>query len=142
LQIVLAMIEAERVDHRLLLEDPLDAVRRWSHDPTLAATALTCSGQRLTAVEHQRRFFERAKEFVDGGACDGIVPDAAHLLEVWDETLTLLEAKDLPALATRLDWALKLSLLERVRRERGLGWNHAAMRHLDQLYASLDPDEG
>ena len=35
LQIVLAMIEAEFINVNLLLDDPLEAVGRWSHDPTL-----------------------------------------------------------------------------------------------------------
>jgi proteasome accessory factor A len=34
MQIVLAMIEAGRIKPGLALEDPLDALLRWSHDPT------------------------------------------------------------------------------------------------------------
>ena len=39
MQIVLAMIEAGCVDRTLLLESPLLALRRWSHDPELRACA-------------------------------------------------------------------------------------------------------
>lgn len=41
MQIVLAMIEAERFDQALILDDPVGAVITFSHDPTLAARART-----------------------------------------------------------------------------------------------------
>src|SRR4026208_2376933 len=49
MQIVLAMIEAERIKPGLALEDPLDALLRWSHDPTLHARARLTSGRQITA---------------------------------------------------------------------------------------------
>jgi hypothetical protein len=39
MQIILAMIEAEQIDPRLLPEDPVGAVQQWSHDPALRARA-------------------------------------------------------------------------------------------------------
>ena len=61
---------------------------------------------------------------MDQGRCDGIVPEARRIVELWDDTLTKLEARDLDALSTRLDWALKLSMLERARARRpDLAWN-------------------
>jgi len=51
MQIVLAMIEAGRVNPELILDNPLEAVQRWSHDPSLRAGAELIGGQQLTAVE-------------------------------------------------------------------------------------------
>jgi proteasome accessory factor A len=39
MQILLAMLEAERINPQLILDDPVDAVVRWSHDPTRRAAA-------------------------------------------------------------------------------------------------------
>jgi proteasome accessory factor A len=137
------MLEAEAVESGWLLEDPLAALKAWSRDPGLAACASTCDGRRLTVVELQRVYFERARHFVACGGCEGTVPHAEEILAHWDETLTLLERRDLPALARRLDWAIKLAVLERARAARpGMEWTHPALKHLDLLYGSLDHEEG
>jgi hypothetical protein len=143
MQIILAMIEAEHVNQRLMLDDPLHAVRMWSHDPGLTAKARLFAGGDLTAVELQYHYLEEATQFVAAGGCDDIVPDAQRILEVWADTLGMLETRDMPALSRRLDWALKLSVLEGVMDEHPqLDWKHPALKRLDHLYSSLDSEEG
>jgi hypothetical protein len=143
MQIILAMIEAERVNRRLILDDPLFAVRTWSHDPGLTKKARLFSGGQLTAVELQRRYLDEASRFVASGGCDDIVPHAGEIVDMWAETLALLEARDMPALSRRVDWALKLSVLEGVKAEHPeLDWSHAALKRLDHNYANLDTEEG
>jgi proteasome accessory factor A len=139
------MIEAEFVNLNLILEDPVGALGRWSHDPTLRAKSALCSGHRLTATELQLLFYEEAARFVAAGRCDGIVPRAEEIFELWGDTLAKLEARNMPALSRRLDWALKLSLLERALGEHpelSGDWSHPAIKRLDLVYSSLDPDEG
>jgi proteasome accessory factor A len=143
MQIILALLEAERVPAGLILDDPLEAVVRWSHDPTLATHARLGSGRRVTAVELQLEFLGEARRFAARGGLDGIVPRAAVILDLWEDTLAKLQARDLAALAPRLDWVLKHELLARARAQRpGLDWNAPQMKQLDLLYASLDPAEG
>ena len=143
MQIVLAMLEAERVNPRLILEDPVDAVVRWSHDPTLAARASTVSGTALTAVELQLLFLEEAQQFVAAGGCDGIVPRAADILALWEDTLVKLEDEDVTALTARLDWVLKFRILQRALQQRPrLTWASPEIKHLDHLFGSLDHKEG
>jgi hypothetical protein len=153
MQIVLAMIEAERVDMDLdlLLEDPVDAVHGWSHDRTLRTTARTLSGAELTAIELQQRIAAEARRFVEAGGCDGLVPQAREIVDVWEDTLakleTLANGRDpeaaLAALAPRLDWALKFRLLSQCLAEQPeLTWQSPEIRYLDQIYGSLDPEEG
>ncbi len=142
-QLVLAMLEAGRVDPTLALDDPLDALHRWSHDPGLETRAAMVDGSELTAVEVQFRFLEQARRFADSGACRGIVPHADDILAWWEDTLGQLERRDWPELARRLDWVLKLSLLQRAVQVRPeLDWSAPAIKHLDHLYSSLDPAEG
>ena len=139
LQIILAMIEAGCVCSELILEDAVEAVWRWSHDPALHTRVALASGRMLTAVELQLEFFETASRFVAAGGCDGIVPEAETILALWGDTLQKLAARDFAALARRLDWVLKLQILERVRAQRsGLDWSSPQLKHLDFMYASLD----
>lgn len=143
MQIGLAMLEAERVDADLALDDPLTALTQWGHDVTLKAKARLLSGAGLTAIEMQRRILESAQRFADAGGCDGIVPRATEILALWDETLRLLEAGDLLALARHLDWALKLTILtDALRQYPNLNWTSPEIRYLDQIYANVDPAEG
>lgn len=143
LQIVAAMIEAEWVSPELIVDDPVEAVVGWSHDPTLRSKARLASGRRVTAVELQLLFLEQARQFVAAGGCAGVVPEAESILALWESTLELLRHGDVEALARRLDWALKWLILGRaVERNPGLGWDSPELKHLDLLYSSLDPSDG
>lgn len=143
MQVLLAMIEADRVNPNLILDDPLDAVLRFSHDPDLKARAAMAEGGQSTALELQFRFLEEARRFVEQGGCDGRVPRAVEILALWEDTLMKLRAGDFPSLARRLDWVLKLLILDRVMREQpALNWSAPEIKHLDHMYSSLDPQEG
>ena len=138
MQIILAMIEAERIHPGLILDDPLDAIRRWSHDPGLTTRAKMITGRQLTAVELQMRFFEEARAFVQEGGCDGYVPDARQILELWGDTLKKLARRDFPALASRIDWVLKSTLLERAMEQHpSWTWESPELKTLDLMYGSL-----
>lgn len=143
LQIILAMMEARCVDPGLLLDDPVAAAIGWSHDPSLRRRLSLASGVDVTAVELQLRFCEQARDFVESGRCEGIVPDADFILELWSDTLEKLHRGNLAALAGRLDWVLKLSMLQQAMQSRGVhDWASPMVRHLDQVYSSLDPQQG
>jgi Pup amidohydrolase len=141
MQIVLAMLEAEHCDPALLLDDPVDAVVQISHDPTLKGCVALTSGMRLTAIELQERFLEHARRFAATVSFDGVVPRAAEIMDLWEDTLVRLKAGDLMYLAPRLDWVMKLMTLERVLdHSPELDWNSPEIKVLDHLYSSLDED--
>ncbi len=143
LQIITAMIEAERINPSLLLDDPVAAVVQWSHDPTLSARARLADGRELTAVEHQQLIWEDASRFVADGGCHEIVPDAERIVAMWGGVLEKLAANNLAALAGSLDWVLKLASLERAMSQHPrLCWNSPELKLLDHLYSSLDPTDG
>src|SRR2546425_571092 len=143
MQLLLACLEAERVNPDLLLDDPVAAVVQWSHDPTLRARARMASGKALTAVELQLRFLEEAQRFAASGGFDDVVPRAGDILALWADTLEKLRAGDVMGLASRLDWVLKFRILQRAMQQQpGLTWASSEIKHLDHLYASLDPAEG
>jgi len=141
MQLVLAMAEAGAVDPGLILDDPLGALRSFSHDVSLEARSRLASGEELTAVELQFRFLDAAQRFAAGGGFDAAVPRAAEILDNWGETLRLLQAGDWAELVPRLDWVMKRAILERVIEQRpGLTWQSPEIHHLDHIYASLGAD--
>ncbi len=142
-QIILAMIEAEYINPNLLLDDPVEALTCFSHDPTLKARALTVGGKYLSALELQSLFLEDALRFVSVGGCDGIVPRAGEILHLWEDTLQKLRNREFAALSRRIDWVLKLQIIARaLEQQPELSWNSPQILYLDQLYSSLEDSEG
>lgn len=143
LQIILSLLEAGWVDADLMLEEPLQALTTWNHDPELRARARLLGGERLTAVALQRRFLALAQRFAATGALQGAVPRHAEILALWADTLDKLETRDWQALAPRLDWVLKRTIVQTaLARRPDLDWDSPEIKHLDHMYASLDPTQG
>jgi proteasome accessory factor A len=137
------MIEAEKISPHLMLEDPVLALKVWSRDPSLTARSRMCDGRAISAVELQSLFLDEAMRFVENGGCEGIVPRAGDIIELWADTLVKLRARDFPALARRLDWVLKKSIIEGVIDSHAeLDWKHPTIKRLDLVYSSLDPGDG
>jgi hypothetical protein len=47
-----------------------------------------------------------------------------------------------PGLVGRLDWVAKRSIIEQAVQRNGIAWDSAEAKHLDLMFASLDPEEG
>ena len=142
MQIVLAMLEAGNrvLPLRALLDDPVSACWQWSHDTTLTQTMETVTGDLCTALDIQRHVCDAAQAFVESGGCDGIVPDAAHIVALWRDTLDKLVAGDFGALVGRLDWVLKWAIIERATAQHpDADWSLTA-KHLDHQYSRIGDD--
>ncbi|MGY2066361.1 depupylase/deamidase Dop [Blastococcus sp. SYSU DS0619] len=137
--LVLAMIEARALPHDLALEEPVQELQAISHDPTLTHRVLLRDGRRMTAIELQRTYLERAVAFVESrGEAD---EQTADVLRRWAEVLDDLEI-DPMRLADRLDWPAKLRLLEGYRSRDGLAWGDSRLRLVDLQYSDVRPDKG
>ena len=142
-QIILAMIEADRVNPALALDDPVGALPAWSADPALLTTARLASGEEITALDLQLRFHEEALAWASHDDLEAVVPGIGAILSLWGDTLERLARRDWLVLARRLDWCAKLAILERAMAQQpGLDWSSPEIKYLDHLYAGLDPAEG
>ncbi len=141
MQLILTLMELERVNARLILDDPLAAVCAYSRDPGLRARARLIGGERMTAVELQSAYLEEARRYAVRGVFEGLVPRAEEILALWEDTLVKMAKGDLTALVPRLDWVMKLAAIERaMEQRRGLGWQSAETKMIDHLYSSLGGD--
>jgi proteasome accessory factor A len=142
MQIVLAMLESGYVNMERILDDPLEAVVHWSHGADLEKRCLLVNRESVTAVELQRGYLADARVAFEAGVLD-TVPRADEIIDLWAETLGLLAAGDLEALAGRLDWVLKLHAIEHCLSQRPeLDWDSPEIKFLEQIYSSLDPADG
>ncbi|SEL68429.1 proteasome accessory factor A [Blastococcus sp. DSM 46786] len=137
--LVLAMIEARALPPDLAIEEPVGELQAVSHDPSLTHKVRLRDGRRLTAIEVQRLYLERAERFVEArGERD---EQTADVLRQWAAVLDDLEA-DPMRLADRLDWPAKLRLLEGYRSRDGLEWNDSRLQMVDLQYSDVRPDKG
>lgn len=141
-QIVLALLEAEDIDTRCSVDDLVGAAVAWSHDPSLEHRVSLVEGGAATAIEVQQKILDHALAHHDRHGFE-TVPRADEILSLWQDTLAKLTAGDFDALVGRVDWILKQRILERALEQRGdLDWKSPELTYLDQIFASLDPDEG
>lgn len=148
-QIVLQMIEDGFFIENFTLKDPVNAIKQISAG--FHSQIDLVDGRKSTAMELQRRFLERAKEYRKVKDVPH-VPEVDSILECWAYALEGLEGlklspdfnleEDPMDLKRRLDWVLKLWLINRYRQGRNLEWDHPQLSVLDLQYHNINPREG
>ena len=123
----------------LELKDPLGAIRAISRNVQGRWLVESQEGQTIPAIDVQRAYLAAAQELLAGRD-----QETDWVLRAWEETLDDLE-RDPRRLADRLDWAIKLALLEEFLEAEGFDWETAEMELLQSLeleYHNLDPERG
>ena len=136
--IVLDMIEKGVRFDELRLAEPVRSVHRISHDPSLSHLLRLRVGRRLTALDLQWSYLERARAFADSQGADEMTTD---VLDRWESVLDRL-SRDPMLCADELDWVAKLRLLEGYRDREQLGWASPKLQLVDLQYADVRPEKG
>jgi proteasome accessory factor PafA2 len=136
--LVLAMIEAKVLSSDLTVADPVAELKAVSHDPSLSHLLRLRDGRRLTALDLQWSYLERARAFADSQGSDEMTTD---VLDRWESVLDRL-SRDPMLCADELDWVAKLRLLEGYRDREQLGWASPKLQLVDLQYADVRPEKG
>ena len=139
--LVLAMIEDKFLDADLALEAPVAELRAISHDPSCRHLVILRDGRRMTGVQLQMEYLERARKYTEDKFGADVDEMTADVLDRWESVLTRL-AEDPMQAAGELDWVAKLELLEGYRNRDGLGWNHPRLQLVDLQYSDVRPERG
>src|SRR5436190_2917682 len=139
--LVLAMIEDKFVDADLALEAPVAELRAISHDPSCRHLVILRDGRRMTGVQLQMEYLERARKYTEDKFGTDVDEMTADVLDRWESVLTRL-AEDPMQAAGELDWVAKLELLEGYRARDGLGWSHPRLQLVDLQYSDVRPERG
>ncbi|MFC5236561.1 depupylase/deamidase Dop [Pseudonocardia zijingensis] len=134
--LVLDMIESGVRFDELRLAEPVRSVHRISHDPSLKTLVELTDGRKLTALDVQRAYFEKARKHVENTMGADVDEATAEVLTLWGEVLDDL-ARDPMSTADRLDWTAKLRLLEGYRERDGLNWNSGRLALVDLQYSDV-----
>ncbi len=135
--IVLKMVEDEYLPD-LTLANPVAALHEVSRDITCRAPVRLADGRRLTAVQLQWEYLERARKYLDQGEA---APEDADVVRRWEAVLAGLEEDPL-SLHRELDWVAKYRLLEGYRERDGLAWTDPKLRLIDLQYHDVRRDRG
>jgi len=139
--LVLSMIEGGWSLPEVELANPVNAVHRISHDPTLRTTVEMADGRRCTALDIQRAYADAAAEFVADRYGDDVDEQTADVLARWIDVLDRL-AVDPMDLAGELDWPAKLRVLQGFRDRDGLAWAAPRLALVDLQYSDVRLDKG
>ncbi|HZR46586.1 MAG TPA: Pup--protein ligase [Candidatus Manganitrophaceae bacterium] len=136
--LVLSMIEDGFNVLGLELEDPVKAMREISRDLTLKKRVRLEGGKELTAIEIQRIYLEKAKEYVASEEDDEICFD---ILERWEYVLDELE-EDPQRLSREIDWITKKELITSYMDKKGCTWDDPRVAMLDLQYHDVNQNRG
>lgn len=136
--LVLSMIEEGFNVVGLELEDPVKAMREISRDLTLKKRVRLEGGKEMTAIEIQRIYLEKAKEYVASEDEDEVSYD---ILERWEYVLNELE-EDPNRLSRELDWVIKKELIGSYMERKGCGWDDARVAMMDLQYHDVNQNRG
>jgi proteasome accessory factor PafA2 len=139
--LILAMIEDKALTADLGIADPVSELKAVSHDPTLSHLIRMRDGRRLTAMDIQWAFFERARSFVDSRQGNDVDEITADVLDRWESVLDRL-GRDPMLCAGELDWVAKLRLLEGYRERESLAWASHKLQLVDLQYSDVRPEKG
>ncbi len=133
--LVLAAAEADAVA-AVHWRDPVRALSRFSHDPTLTATADTKAGQALTALDALEHHLDACVALClrEG---DVLGSDTQPVLAAWRDLVDDLR-RDPMAAADRLDWVAKWRLLQGLQNRTGADWADPRLAAVDLLWADLE----
>jgi proteasome accessory factor A len=139
--LILAMIEEKIFTGELGIADPVSELKAVSHDPTLKHLMRLRDGRRLTALDLQWAYYERARAFCDERYGADADEQTADIMDRWEGLLIKL-GDDPMTCSDELDWVAKLRLLEGYRDREKLGWNSPKLQLVDLQYADVRPEKG
>jgi proteasome accessory factor A len=147
--LVLRLLEEGALDDMPVLSSPVRALKAISAGFN-CPIGLKGHTRRSTALDVQRLYLDKARRLCE---CSDMSRDEAEILEQWELTLDGLENLEIALqtgtlvadpcnLKSKLDWVLKLWLINRVQREKGIGWDDHRSKLTDLFYHDLDPESG
>jgi proteasome accessory factor PafA2 len=139
--LVLAMIEARFLPDDLAIAEPVGELHRVSHDISLKHQVRMRDGRRLTALQIQHEYCQRARKFVEDRYGADADEQTVDILNRWESVLERL-GDDPMKCSRELDWVAKLRLLQGYRDRDRLGWGSSRLQLVDLQYADVRPDKG
>lgn len=120
------------------IDNPVEAVKEVSQDPTLKRTIKMRSGLEWTALDLQKRYLELV---LDAVADTGVQLSAVQqrVLAEWDSVLAKM-TDDVFSVATDVEWVGKYALFSRQRERLETTWDDPRIVAMDLQWGDLRPE--
>ena len=118
------------------LENPVEAIRKFSQDPTLQAEVRRKKGGMISAVDIQKVYLDQARK-----SLVNVDDETTWIMQEWERVLHDLEC-DRMNLVGKIDWVTKWWLLETFVQQENVKWDDPWLASLDLEYHNLDPERG
>ena len=93
----------------------------------------------MSALDIQREYLTRAKDFTDSRGADAV---SRRVLGLWEWALDAIGAGNLDAIAREIDWVIKYQLIERYRAEHDVPLSAPEVAQADLAYHGIRRDRG
>ncbi len=134
--LILRLLESGWRPSGAALRNPVEAIKRVSHDQSLKWVVERAEGGTIGAVDLQRIYLAAAQERLTG-----LSEETDRVMTEWESVLDRLEIDPL-SLSDTLDWAAKRALLEEYRESENVDWSDPVLQSLDLEYHNVDPQAG
>ncbi len=138
--LVLQMTEAGMPMQDFTLENPIRAIRDISRDRTGQVLVALTNGRRMTALDLQTAYLEKATQFVNDHG-----PQTAttmQVLDLWERAVRAISEDKLSLIDAEIDWAIKLRLLDAYAARQGLSFTDPKIGQLDLAYHDIRRSRG
>jgi len=135
---ILVMIEDGGILPNLTLADPMAAIRATSQDLTGRTPLELAAGGTITPIEVQRRVREAVlRHFERKGYMSELGELRAYALDLWGRAIDAVEAQDFGSIAQEIDWAAKLTLIQRYQERGGMSLDDPRIARLNLAYHDI-----
>jgi proteasome accessory factor A len=135
--LLLRMLEEGTVMRDLSLEQPIRAIREISHDRDCRRKVRLANGREASAVELQWEYLNKAAKYAERRDD----PELKETVRAWEECLVGLQ-EDLDLLDGKVDWVMKLRMIEAYRARYGMGLGHPKLALIDLAYHDVSRHRG
>ena len=137
--LVLRMAKAGTVLPDLTLDNPVRAIGEVSRDITGRSRVRLAHGRSMSALDIQREYLTRAKDFAGSRGADAV---SRRVLGLWERALDAIDTGTLDAIAREIDWVIKYQLIERYRAEHDVPLPAPEVAQADLAYHGIRRDRG
>ena len=137
--LVLRMAEAGTVLPDMTLDNPIQAIGEVSRDITGRSLVRLARGRQMSALDIQREYLTRAKDFADSRGADAV---SRRVLGLWERVLDAVGAGNLDAIAREINWVIKYHLIRRYRAEHDLPLTAPQVAQADLAYHDIRRGHG
>ncbi len=96
-------------------------------------------GRMMSALDIQRAYLARARDFTDERGADAV---SERVLGLWERTLDAIATGNLSAIAREIDWVIKYQLIEQYRAAHDLPLSAPQVAQADLAYHDIHRGRG